>query len=120
MKIVEDLRYIAAGNSPAGGKNDIPHRLKRLFFTFNMIPPSNSTIDSIYGRILLGRYTQSGDSKKKVTAKEKNVAEACRKTIGATIKLWLWTKKYFMPTPSKFHYIFNMRDLSRIFQGVMR
>ena len=24
LKIVEDLRYIAAGNSPAGGKNDIP------------------------------------------------------------------------------------------------
>ena len=120
LKIVEDLRYIAAGNSPAGGKNDIPARLKRLFFTFNMIPPSNSTIDSIYGRILLGRYNQSSDSKKKITSKEKGIAEAARKTIGATIKLWLWTKKYFMPTPSKFHYIFNMRDLSRIFQGCMR
>ena len=120
LKIVEDLHYIAAGNSPAGGKNDLPNRFKRLFFTFNMIPPSNSTIDSIYGRIILGRYSQSGDSKKKITAKEKGIAEAARKTIGATIKLWLWTKKYFMPTPSKFHYIFNMRDLSRIFQGVMR
>jgi dynein heavy chain len=120
LKIVEDLRYIAAANSPAGGKNDLPNRLKRLFFTFNMIPPSNTTIDSIYGRILLGRYGQSGDSKKKMTAKDKGLAECARKTIGSTIKLWIWVKKYFMPTPSKFHYLFNMRDLSRIFQGVMR
>ena len=124
LKIVEDLRFVAAGNSPAGGKNDIPARLKRLFFTFNMIPPSNTTIDSIYGRILLGRYNQAPETasgkKKTISVKDKAIGEAARKTIGATIKLWIWTKKYFMPTPSKFHYIFNMRDLSRIFQGVMR
>jgi dynein heavy chain, axonemal len=120
LKIVEDLHYVAAGNSPAGGKNDLPERLKRLFFIFNMIPPSNSTIDSIYGRILLGRFNQSGDSKKKMTQKQKSIGDAARKTISATIKLWIWTKKYFMPTPSKFHYVFNMRDLSRVFQGIMR
>ena len=86
-----------------------------------MIPPSNTTIDSIYGRIFLGRYNQAPETasgkKKTISVKDKAIGEAARKTIGATIKLWIWTKKYFMPTPSKFHYIFNMRDLSRIFQG---
>jgi dynein heavy chain len=41
------------------------------------------------------------------------------KLTTATIRVWRIMKSKMLPTPSKFHYVFNMRDLSRVFQGIL-
>jgi hypothetical protein len=35
------------------------------------------------------------------------------------VSLWNKVQKKMLPTPAKFHYLFNMRELSRVFQGVI-
>jgi len=111
FKIVEGLQFLAAMNHPGGGRNDVPNRLKRAFFIFNMILPSSQSVDNIYGAMLRAQF------KPKVFSQA--IVNVVGKLTSATIELWDRVKKQMLPTPSKFHYVFSMRELSRVFQGVL-
>src|SRR3569833_3737339 len=52
FKQIENLQFLGAMNHPGGGRIDIPHRLKRQFFSINMTSPSQRSIETIYGKIL--------------------------------------------------------------------
>ena len=111
FKTCEDLQYLAAMQHPGGGKNDIPNRLKRNFFMFNLVLPSITSINDIYGQMLNGRFNSNQF--------DAPTLECVAKLTNATIQLWRTMKSKMLPTPAKFHYVFNMRDLSRVFQGIL-
>ena len=39
--------------------------------------------------------------------------------VNSTIEIYSIIKKEKLPIPSKFHYTFNLRDVSSIFQGIL-
>jgi len=107
---IEGLQFLAAMNHPGGGRNDIPHRLKRHFFSINMTSPSQRSIENIYGRILQVLFNP-----KKYNPEVINMRPYL---IDATIGIWDSVKRRLLPTPAKFHYTFTIRELARVFQGI--
>ena len=111
MKFIIDCKYLAAMNTPGGGKNDIPNRLKRHFAIFNVPLPSVAAINNIFGQLVAGRFAAD--------ACGEDLHDAALKLVPITIELWNKVQTKMLPTPAKFHYLFNMRELSKVFQGVI-
>lgn len=122
--------FLAAMIHPGGGRNDIPHRLKRQFNIFNCTLPSTKSMDMIFSKIFLFFESVFTFSILSITAKVgtgyfcperfvDDIVEFLPRLIPLTRHIWQKTKVKMLPTPAKFHYVFNLRDLSRIWQGIL-
>ena len=110
-KSIIDIAYLACMLHPGGGKNDVPNRAKRHFHVMNVTLPALASIHQIFGSLTAAAFPANG----RVHA---DVSSTATKLVDMTVQVWEAIKSKLLPTPMKFHYIFNLRDLSRVFQGV--
>ena len=108
LKIIKDLQYIGAMGPPGGGRNPVDTRFIALFNVFNLTPPTANVLVSIYSAIITTKYKEFAAP----------VQDAVKKITAATLRLYYYIIEKMPPTPSKFHYIFNLRDLSRVYEGL--
>ncbi|MBN3296580.1 DYH10 protein, partial [Amia calva] len=107
-KTLKDLGFIAAMGKAGGGRNEVDPRFTSLFSVFNVPFPEEESLHLIYSSILKG-HTKTF---------EECIQGICDKLSFCTLELYKNIIKDLPPTPSKFHYIFNLRDLSRIYNGL--
>ena len=107
-KYIRDIGYVAAMGKPGGGRNQVDSRFISLFSVFHVTFPSEESLFRIYYSILEGHLRPF----------PKAVQQLCKPLTEATMELYKCAVRDLPPTPSKFHYIFNLRDLSRIYHGL--
>jgi dynein heavy chain len=100
-------------NMPSGGRNDIPARLKGKFHLLHLLRPSQDSLLHIYGSLIAGFFTA-------YRGYDPDMLHAAHHLPGITARLWFDVKEHFLPTPEKFHYIFSMCDMTRIFERVVQ
>jgi len=107
---VRDLLYSAAMAPPGGGRNSVDPRLLSLFNVFSFTAPSRTNLMKIYSQIL-GSHLESFPN---------SIQEVNSKITEMTLNLYGQLGVNFKRTPTKFHYVFNLRDLSRVYEGLLQ
>ncbi|XP_054851851.1 dynein axonemal heavy chain 10 [Eublepharis macularius] len=109
-KYLRDLGFMAAMGKAGGGRNEVDPRFISLFSVFNVPFPSVASLNLIYASILRGHTSSFNES----------IAAIADKITTCTLALYDMIVRDLPPTPSKFHYIFNLRDLSRVYNGLVQ
>ena len=110
-KQIVDVSVVAAMGPPGGGRNYVTPRLLRHFNLFCFAEFDDSTLRRIFSTIVQWHFS-SGSFSSEVC----NLSDA---VVEATLETYRASMSVLLPTPMKSHYTFNLRDFSRVIQGVL-
>ena len=110
FKLLSDVVLLCAMGRPGGGRQALSARFQSRFSVIHMSFPSEASLQRIFSTIL----TQ------KLQDFEEDVKPLGDVVTRATIDIYRAVVARLLPTPAKMHYLFNLRDISRVFQGLLR
>lgn len=106
-KTIENYRLICAAAPPAGGRAHLTPRFMRHFHIINIPIASDEILTQIFGTIL-GNFLRSHNF-------NSSIIKQCDIAVSSLIDMYNQVNINLLPIPSKFHYLFNMRDVSKVF-----
>lgn len=109
FRSIIDIQLVASMGPPGGGRNPITPRLVRHFNVIGYAELGDDSKRAIFSTIL-GNFLTSFTS---------DVARLADKVVTASLRVYKTICAELLPTPAKSHYTFNLRDLAKVFQGVL-
>jgi dynein heavy chain len=94
---------------PGGGRNEICARTQSRFSLINTMFPSDSQVIRIFDSILSSKFVDYDNEIKQLSPGIAN----------ATLNVYKAVSMDFLATPEKFHYLFNIRDVAKVIQGIL-
>ncbi|XP_041348477.1 dynein heavy chain 3, axonemal-like isoform X2 [Gigantopelta aegis] len=104
-----DIIMLTAMVPPGGGRNMVTPRFLRHFNVIGIETFSEETMKNIFAPILDWHFSSF----------QTVLRRFARIILTATLEIYQKAIANFLPTPSKSHYLFNLRDFSRIVQGIL-
>jgi dynein heavy chain len=109
-RFVIDMQLITAMGPPGGGRNVISERLQSRFNMINFTFPAEKQIKTIYESILTPKLWDFNEDVKRLAPG----------IVSATVQVYEKVVELFLPTPQNSHYLFNLRDIGKVIQGVLQ
>ena len=107
---IVDVQFVAAMGPPGGGRNPITDRLTRHLFVLELLPYDTPSLKLIFGTIMR-HWMQPFTS---------HIQSMLSPLVDATVSAYTTITKELLPTPAKSHYTFNLRDVAKVFAGIMQ
>ncbi|XP_073915702.1 dynein axonemal heavy chain 3 isoform X2 [Castor canadensis] len=107
---ITDVLLVTAMGPPGGGRNDITGRFTRHLSIISINAFEDDILTKIFSSIADWHFRKGFDI---------NFLRYGKMLVQATKTIYRAAVENFLPTPSKSHYVFNLRDFSRVIQGVL-
>ncbi|CAE7211449.1 DNAH6 [Symbiodinium sp. KB8] len=108
-KDIENTTLLLCAAPPGGGRNSMTARFTRHSQVLCMPPTSEEAMSTIFGSIISG-FLQRFKSE---------VQGLANASVQSTIEMYNKCGDELLPTPTRPHYTFNLRDVSKVFQGLL-
>ncbi|KAK2580549.1 hypothetical protein KPH14_007682 [Odynerus spinipes] len=110
MLYLVDILVIAAMLPPGGGSNAVTHRLTRHMHIIGLEFFEEATLTKIFTSILEWHFAKGFPTE---------ISRLAKMVVSGTMDIFLTAISKFLPTPAKSHYTFNLRDFSRVINGIL-